>query len=66
MLIKTVVDEKNGRKWELYKKEEGLYFYKYYEYFKSCGWRYITRDGDHINGYLTEDCIKWLLYKGAA
>ena len=59
MLIRTILDEQNGRKWEVFKKSDNQYFYKYYEYFKQCGWRYTGRTGDHIKGYLTKDCIQW-------
>jgi len=59
MLIRTITDEQEGRKWEIYKKSANEYFYKYYEYFKSCGWRFTAREGDHIKGYLTKDCVEW-------
>ena len=59
MLIKTITDKQEGRKWEIYKKSDKEYFYKYYEFFKQIGWRLIGRTGDHINGYLTKECIQW-------
>jgi hypothetical protein len=60
MLIRTIIDNKDGRKWEIYKKSDNEYFYKYYEYFKQCGWRLTGKQtGDYINGYLTKDCIEW-------
>lgn len=59
MLIRTITDEENGRKWEIHKKQDNEYFYKYFEYFKQCGWRLTARDGDHIKGYLTKDLIQW-------
>jgi len=59
MLIRTITDNENGRKWEIFKKSDNEYFYKYYEYFKQIGWKLTGRTGDHINGYLTKDYIQW-------
>jgi hypothetical protein len=59
MLINTILDEENGRKWEIYKKSENEYFYKYYEFFKQIGWRLTGREGDHIKGYIAKECIQW-------
>ena len=59
MLIRTIMDDIDGRKWEIFKKQEGEYFYKYYEYFRQCGWRLTAREGDHIKGYLNKSCIEW-------
>jgi hypothetical protein len=59
MLIKTITDKANGKKWEIFKKSNNEYFYKYYEFFKQIGWKLTGREGDHINGYLTKDCIEW-------
>jgi len=59
MLFKTITDEENGKKWEIFKKSDNEYFYKYYEYFKQCGWRLNAREGDHIKGYLSKSCIEW-------
>lgn len=59
MLIRTITDEQEGRKWEIYKKSDDEYFYKYYEFFSTIGWRFTGREGDHIKGYLTKDCIEW-------
>lgn len=39
MVVKTVVDEDAGRKWEIRKHEENRYSVAYYEYFKQIGWR---------------------------
>lgn len=41
MLVTQVIDKKNGKRWDVYKKSENEYFYKYYEFFSSCGWRYV-------------------------
>lgn len=54
MLIKTIIDEKAGTKWEISKDGENSYSYKYYELFQSCGWRYIFGEKDY-----TKDCIEW-------
>lgn len=59
MLVKTITDEENGKKWEIYKKSENEFFYKYYEFFKSCGWRFAAREGDDNNGYFTKSAIEW-------
>ena len=55
---RAIEDNKNGRKWEIYKKSENEYFYIYYEYFESCGWRFIVKEGDRQSGYYTKDCIE--------
>jgi len=52
MLIKTIID--NDRKWEIYKNLDNNYSYKYYEYFKSCGWRLINNGNNY-----TRDAIEW-------
>jgi hypothetical protein len=57
--IKIIINENDGRKWEIYKKSDNEYFYKYYEFFKQIGWRLTGREGDHIKGYITKDCIKY-------
>lgn len=59
MLIRTITDEQNGRKWEIFKKSDNEYFYIYYEFFKQIGWRFIGREGDHNNSYLSKDYIQY-------
>ena len=59
MLIKTIEDKENGKKWEIYKKSDNEYFYRYYEFFKSCGWKFIMREGSFEAGYISKDCIEW-------
>lgn len=54
MLVKTITDTENGRKWEIYKESDGTYSYKYLEFYKSVGWRQISGDF----GY-TKDAIEW-------
>ena len=57
MLIKTITDETNGKKWEIFKKSDNEYFYKYYEFFKQIGWRLTGR----ISECFTKECIEWEL-----
>ena len=54
MLIKNIIDNENGKKWEIYKESENNYSYKYYEYFKSIGWRLITSESNY-----SKDVIEW-------
>lgn len=54
MLIKTILDNEDGRKWEIFKKSENDYFYKYYEFFAQIGWRLINES----NSY-SKDAIEW-------
>lgn len=58
MLVTQVIDKKNGKRWDVYKKSENEYFYKYYEFFSSCGWRYVGQIGGYRAGYyLSKDCL---------
>ena len=59
MLVRTITDSENGRKWEIYKKSDNEYYYEYYEFFKQIGWRLTTTTGNNRDGYLTKDCIEW-------
>lgn len=60
MKIREIIDKESGRKWEIFKKSEDEYFYKYYEFFQSCGWRLIGQDGGHKQGlYWSKDAIEW-------
>ncbi len=54
MLVKVITDKEEGRKWEIYKKSDDEYFYKYYEFFSSCGWRQTGKQ----EGF-TRECIEW-------
>lgn len=54
MLIKTICDNENGRKWEIFKKSDNEYYYKYYEFFRQIGWRLTG-----ITENLTRNCIEW-------
>ena len=51
MKIREIIDKENGKRWDIYKKDENNYFYKYYEFFKSCGWRLLGQDGGHKQGF---------------
>ncbi len=48
MKVKTIIDNENGRKWEIYKHENKagfpypVYTVNYYEFFKVGGWRLIS------------------------
>lgn len=55
MLIKTITDKTNGKKWEIYKKSNNEYFYKYYEFFKQIGWKPTGKTSE----YFTKDAIEW-------
>lgn len=53
MIVQTIIDTENGRKWEIFKHTENRYSYKYYEYFQALGW--------HLTGMetnMTKDCIE--------
>jgi len=54
MLIKTIIDNESGKKWEIFKNSDNDYFYKYYEYFNSIEWRLITSENNY-----TRDAIEW-------
>ena len=54
MLVKTITDNENGRKWEIVKIGEDLYNVSYYEFFEATGWRLTGTDG----GY-TKDAVEW-------
>lgn len=51
MKVREIIDDENGRRWDIFKKTEDQYFYKYYEFFSSCGWRFVCQDGGHKQGY---------------
>lgn len=60
MLIRTIEDKENGKKWEIYKKDENQYYTKYYEFFQSCGWRFVSQDGGQRQGfYYSKECIEY-------
>ena len=60
MKIKTITDEDAGRKWEIYKKADNQYYYKYYECYQSIGWRLIGQNGGNAEGYYyTKESVEW-------
>jgi len=57
MLIKTITDNKIGKKWEIYKEEDNKHYrYIYYEFYSKIGWRKIAEEKN-----LTKDAIEWIL-----
>ena len=58
MLIKTIVDKNEGRKWDIYKESDNKYFYNYSEYFSQSGWR-IFHDGKKMKDFYTKDAIEY-------
>ena len=60
MKIKTITDEDSGRCWEIYKKGNNQYYYKYYEFFRATDWRLTGQSGGHAEGYYyTKASIEW-------
>jgi hypothetical protein len=59
MKVRTITDEQDGRKWEIYKKSDNEYYYKYYEFFQAAGWRLTGQRGGHADGYYTKETIEW-------
>lgn len=63
MKVKTIIDNENGRKWEIYKHENKtgfpypVYTVNYYEFFKVDGWR-LTSDGAKMKDYCTKEFIE--------
>lgn len=53
MPVKAIVDNEMGKKWEIIKNGL-LYSIKYYEYFESCGWRFLFSEADY-----TKDAIEY-------
>ena len=40
-LVLEMIDHVSGKKWEFFKNDGGLYSVKYYELFKSAGWKHV-------------------------
>lgn len=59
MKIREIIDHDLGKKWEIYKKSQDEYFYKYYEFYSSCGWKYLWQEGGHNQWYYSRDAIEW-------
>ena len=56
MLIKTITDNKTGKKWEVYEEDNKHYKYIYYEFYSQIGWRKITEEKN-----FTKDAIELLM-----
>ena len=59
MKVKTITDEDSGRRWDIYKKADDQYYYKYYEFFPATGWRLTGQGGGNAEGYYTKAVIEW-------
>ena len=60
MRVKTITDEQDGRKWEIYKKADNQYYFKYYEFFRAAGWRLTGQSGGRAEAfYYTKSSIEW-------
>ena len=60
MKVKTITDEDSGRRWDIYKKADNQYYYKYYEFFRAFGWRFTGQNGGNAEGYYyTRASIEW-------
>lgn len=59
MLVKEIVDSEKGTKWEIYKESDDNYYGKYYEFFQSCGWKFMWQDGGNEQGYYSKECIEY-------
>lgn len=63
MLVKTIIDNECGSKWEIYKHTEQtgfpypVYTINYSEFYKNCGWRLII-NGTKMKDYCTKKFIK--------
>lgn len=47
MLIKSLIDNENGTKLEIYKNGENNYGYKHYEFFTNIGWRFMFEENNY-------------------
>lgn len=56
MLIKTITDEQEGKKWEIYEEDNKHYRYIYYEFYSQIGWRKITEEKN-----FTKDAIELVM-----
>ena len=53
MLIRTITDQDNERKWEIY-QNDNRYSYKYYEFYNKIGWRLLWSEEN-----FTKDVIEF-------
>ena len=56
MLIKTITDEQEGKKWEIYEEDNKHYRCIYYEFYSQIGWRKITEEKN-----FTKDAIELVM-----
>ena len=56
-IAKTIIDNENGRKWEIYTKDGAHYDYRYFEHFVTYGWRFVFETDDNY----TKDAIEYEL-----
>lgn len=43
-VVKTIINEEIGTKYEIVKYEDGRYGYRYYEFFQSIGWKFMWHE----------------------
>lgn len=55
MVVKTIVDNEKGRKWEIIKHGEDRYSYNYYEFLKTIGWKKMSNETE----YCSKDIIEF-------
>lgn len=46
MIVKTLLDNELGKRYDIFKQSNGLYGYRYYEFFKSIGWKLYGEEND--------------------
>ena len=61
MLVKQIIDNETGRRWDIIKHEENRYSVKYYEFFSSTGWRLTKTDRNFSEpDYYSKDLIEYM------
>lgn len=59
-VVKIIRNDEDGTKIEIHKHADNAYYYKYYEYFSACGWRFVSQSGGGPEGwYYDKDAIEW-------
>ncbi len=53
MVVKSIVDQECGKRWDIIKHEPDRYSVNYYEFYHVIGWRLVGTDRD-----LSKDCIE--------
>ena len=54
-LVFEMIDHVNGKKWEFFKHDDGLYSVKYYEFLKSAGWKHVFTEDRYDRNAIEED-----------